>query len=114
MSSKKLKVRDDDPAVRAWLRQQEHESEHALAWLATPFRMFVNVTFIGTLLQVHVLGMALTPAVATAAGAGLAFAVAWIVLTHVFGADLPQMLIRSMLLTLFLAAWYAVTMLAGR
>jgi hypothetical protein len=114
MSTKKIRVRGDDPAVRAWLRQQEHESDQALAWLATPFRMFMCVSFIGTLLEVHVLGMALTPAVASAAGAGLAFAVAWIVLTHVFGADLPQMLIRSMLLSLFLGAWYLVNMLAGR
>lgn len=111
---KTLRLSGDDPVARAWMRQQEHEAENAYAWLATPFRMFICVSFIGTLLQMHGLGMALAPALATAMGAGLAFAVAWLVLTHVFGADLPQMLIRSLLLSLFIGAWYALNLLAGK
>lgn len=111
MDDRTLKLRSGDPHARAWMRNQERE-ESQLAWLATPFRMFICVTFVGTLLEMHALGTALAPALAAAMGAGLAFAGIWLLFTHVFAVDLPQMLIRSLLLSLFIGAWYLVQLLS--
>ena len=104
---KTLVVRDDDPAVRAWRRMQTADEPASAAWLAVPFRMFVNVTFLGTLLQMEFGGLALKAALAWAGGAGLAFALAWMFLSWWYGGDLPQLFLRSLLITSLIALWFA-------
>jgi hypothetical protein len=112
---KTLAVRASDPAVLAWQRSQAWEAERdgSASWMLVPFRMFVCVTFLGTLLQVNYVGMALPAALATATSAGLVFALAWAVLTYMYGGDLPQIFIRSLLIFSLIGLWFSANLLVS-
>lgn len=111
---KGIVVRENDPAAIAWRRAQLLEDERdAASWLAVPFRMFVNVSFLGTLLQMEFAGMPLKAALASAIGGGFVFALVWLVLTYWYGEDLNQMFLRSLLIVSLISLWFAHTLLVS-
>lgn len=112
MSRRQIMVRSGDAEYLAWQRSQalEQDRDRTSPTLVVAFRLFMNISFLGTLLQSHYGGLPLQAAVASAALMGAGCAVAWMGLTYWYGGDLPQIFIRSLMIFSLIGLWFAATL----